>query len=49
MYIAKYDPFREVRSLQDEVNRLFTACLSAWYPKVDIFAKTIDASMAANA
>lgn len=48
MYIAKYDPFREVRSLQDEVNRLFTTAFpstngredmlnGAWYPKVDIF------------
>ncbi len=48
MYIAKYDPFREVRSLQDEVNRLFTTAFpstnaredvmgGAWYPRVDIF------------
>jgi HSP20 family protein len=48
MYIAKYDPFREVRSLQDEVNRLFTTAFpsgsgredmmgGAWYPKVDIY------------
>lgn len=48
MYIAKYDPFREVRTLQDEVNRLFTTAFpagdgredmtgGAWYPKVDIF------------
>lgn len=50
MYIAKYDPFREVRSLQDEVNRLFTSAYrsenrdemtgGAWYPKVDIFENT---------
>ncbi len=48
MYLAKYDPFREVRTLQDEVNRLFTTAFQsgqgrddmtggAWYPKVDIF------------
>jgi HSP20 family protein len=48
MYIAKYDPFRQVRSLQDEVNRLFTSAFptgqgredmmgGAWYPRVDIF------------
>ncbi|MGE3467793.1 MAG: Hsp20/alpha crystallin family protein, partial [Pyrinomonadaceae bacterium] len=48
MYIAKYDPFREVRTLQDEVNRLFTNAFQsgdgredmtggAWYPRVDIF------------
>ena len=46
MYIAKYDPFRDIRSLQDEVNRLFSnsvasnrdeAMSGAWLPKVDIF------------
>lgn len=48
MYLAKYDPFGEIRSLQDEVNRLFTTAFpsgagrgemfnGAWYPKVDIF------------
>lgn len=48
MNIVRYDPFREIRSLQDEVNRLFTASASsnisrqdmmngAWAPKVDIF------------
>lgn len=47
MYLAKYDPFREVRSLQDEVNRLFTSALPTrggedmttgnWFPKVDIW------------
>jgi HSP20 family protein len=48
MYIAKYDPFREIRGLQDEVNRLFSSTLpsvsgrdeainGAWYPKVDIY------------
>lgn len=48
MYIAKYDPFREIRTLQDEVNRLFSNSFStptgrdeamsgAWLPKVDIF------------
>ena len=47
MYIAKYDPFREVRSLQDEVNHLFSRAFApaggreesfngAWMPKVDI-------------
>ena len=49
MNIIKYDPFREMRSLQDEVNRLFTSSFSrgnsnesdlmrgAWSPQVDIF------------
>ena len=48
MNIIKYDPFREMRSLQDEVNRLFTSSFSrgggdndlmrgAWSPSVDIF------------
>ena len=46
MFIAKYDPFREVRSLQNEVNRLFSTAITgdreematgAWYPKVDVF------------
>ena len=46
MYLAKYDPFREVRSLQDEVNRLFSTAFprggeemtnGTWFPKVDIF------------
>lgn len=46
MFIAKYDPFREVRSLQNEVNRLFSTAFTAdreematgaWYPKVDVF------------
>ncbi|HMT08021.1 MAG TPA: hypothetical protein PKA82_08455 [Pyrinomonadaceae bacterium] len=41
MYIAKYDPFRDIRSLQDEVNRLFSnsvasnrdeAMSGAWLP-----------------
>ena len=48
MSITKYDPFRELRSLQDEMNRLFTGALprslsqeemlhGAWTPSVDIF------------
>ena len=46
MNIIKYDPFREMRSLQDEVNRLFASSFSrgdndlmrgAWSPSVDIF------------
>lgn len=47
MNIIKYDPFREMRSLQDEVNRLFASSFSrdndneltrgAWSPHVDIF------------
>src|SRR5438552_17456227 len=47
MNIVKYDPFRELRSLQDEMTRLFTGVVpavsreemlnGAWSPKVDIF------------
>ena len=49
MSIIKYDPFRELRSLQDEMNRLFMSNYSqrgaseegfssgAWNPQVDIF------------
>jgi len=48
MNIVRYDPFREIRNLQDEVNRLFTSTAAtnasredmmngAWAPKVDIF------------
>jgi HSP20 family protein len=49
MNIIKYDPFREMRSLQDEVNRLFNSSFSraesgdngltrgTWSPSVDIF------------
>lgn len=48
MSIVRYDPFRDLRSLQDEVNRLFTANLGrafgdeniargAWNPSVDIY------------
>jgi HSP20 family protein len=47
MNIVRYDPFRELRSLQDEMNRLFTSSFSrgegdemmrgAWSPSVDIF------------
>ena len=48
MSVIKYDPFRELRSLQDEMNRLFMTNYSrpvseegfssgAWNPQVDIF------------
>jgi HSP20 family protein len=47
MNLVTYDPFRELRSLQDEVNRLFSSSFSrgsdneltrgAWSPNVDIF------------
>ena len=48
MSIIKYDPFRELRSLQDEMNRLFMTNLprefgqeemasGGWTPSVDIF------------
>jgi HSP20 family protein len=48
MAIVRYDPFRDLRSLQDEVNRLFTSNLTrsfddegiargAWSPRVDIY------------
>jgi HSP20 family protein len=48
MSIIRYDPFRDLRSLQDEVNRLFSSNLSrafgdegiargAWMPNVDIY------------
>ena len=48
MSIIRYDPFRDLRSLQDEVNRLFSTSLSrsfgdegiargAWMPNVDIY------------
>jgi HSP20 family protein len=48
MNIVKYDPFRELRSLQDEMTRLFTGVGPAafgredmvhggWNPSVDIF------------
>jgi HSP20 family protein len=48
MTMIKYDPFRELRSLQDEVNRVFSSSFSrrdgdnelmrgAWSPQVDIF------------
>jgi HSP20 family protein len=48
MNIVKYDPFRELRSLQDEMTRLFTGVApsgygrdemmhGAWSPSVDIF------------
>jgi HSP20 family protein len=48
MSITRYDPFRELRLLQDEVNRLFSSNLSrsfddeglsrgTWAPSVDIF------------
>lgn len=48
MNIVKYDPFRELRGLQDEMTRLFSGALpasvsreemlnGAWIPQVDIF------------
>lgn len=48
MSITRYDPFRDLRFLQDEVNRLFSTNLSrtfndegisrgAWAPNVDIY------------
>lgn len=48
MSITRYDPFRDLRSLQEEVNRLFSTNLprsfadeglsrGAWMPSVDIF------------
>lgn len=47
MNIIKYDPFRELRGLQDEMNRLFMTNFSrgadegfasgGWSPRVDIF------------
>jgi len=48
MSIVRYDPFRDIRTLQDEVNRLFSTNMGrffndegiargAWSPNVDIF------------
>ena len=48
MSIVRYDPFRDLRTLQEEVNRLFSTNLTrgfgeegigrgAWNPSVDIF------------
>src|SRR5687767_14302854 len=45
MNVVKYDPFKELRSLQDEMTRLFAGgglgreemLHGAWSPKVDIF------------
>lgn len=48
MSITRYDPFRDLRSLQDAVNRLFSSSFSrsfgdegiargAWAPSVDIY------------
>lgn len=48
MSITRYDPFRDLRTLQDEVNRLFSTSLprsfgdegiarGAWTPGVDIY------------
>src|SRR5689334_14524921 len=48
MTIVRYDPFRDLRTLQEEVNRLFSTNLTrafddegigrgAWAPSVDIF------------
>src|SRR5260370_33674465 len=48
MTIVRYDPFRDLRTLQEEVNRLFSSNLTpafgeegigrgAWNPNVDIY------------
>lgn len=43
--LVRWDPFREVTSLRDEVNRLFSRTLgdghggSVWSPPVDVFDK----------
>ena len=48
MSITRYDPFRDLKTLQDEVNRLFSTSFSrpfgeegiargAWTPNVDIY------------
>jgi HSP20 family protein len=47
MNVVKYDPFRDLRNLQDEMNRLFSGTFSrgsqdeilrgAWSPSVDIY------------
>ena len=48
MSISRYDPFRDLRTLQQEVNRLFTGNLphsfddegiarGSWSPSVDIY------------
>ena len=47
MNIVRYDPFRELRGLQNEVNRLFSGAMprdreddmlgGVWNPRVDIF------------
>lgn len=44
MFIAKYDPFRGMRGLQSEMNRMFSdrfhgeeAFGTAWNPKIDIY------------
>src|SRR5216684_6102912 len=48
MSIVRYDPFRDLRTLQDEVNRLFTGNMArafddegiargSWSPSVDIY------------
>lgn len=44
MSITRYDPFRDLRSLQEEVNRLFSRSFAdegiargAWMPSVDIY------------
>ena len=48
MTVVRYDPFRDLRTLQEEVNRLFSTNLTrtfgdegigrgAWAPSVDIY------------
>src|SRR5262249_24048172 len=49
MSIVRYDPFRDLRTLQEEVNRLFTGSMGrfddegiargSWSPNVDIYEK----------
>ena len=54
MSIVRYDPFRDLRTLQEEVNRLFSSNLTrgfgeegigrgAWNPSVDIYENTVTA------
>ncbi len=48
MNIVRYDPFREIRTLQNEMNRLFSGATTdredvlngEWMPRVDVFENT---------
>jgi HSP20 family protein len=48
MNIMRYDPFREIRTLQNEMNRLFSGATTGredalngeWMPRVDVFENT---------